>query len=130
MILNIILISNPNIEITGAAISSIISQGIAFAICTIALIKNIKLNLKFGRMIIAPIFASAFMGICTFFVNQLLNNIVGNKLSTVISIIIGALIYVTTILVSKILKKEEILMIPFGTKIYNLLVKLRIYKEE
>ena len=64
------------------------------------------------------------------FVNQLLNNIVGNKLSTVISIIIGALIYVTTILVSKILKKEEILMIPFGTKIYNLLVKLRIYKEE
>lgn len=130
LILNIILISNPNIEITGAAISSIISQGIAFAICTIALIKNIKLNLKFGRMIIAPIFASAFMGICTFFVNQLLNNIVGNKLSTVISIIIGALIYVTTILVSKILKKEEILMIPFGTKIYNLLVKLRIYKEE
>ena len=130
LILNIILISNPNIEITGAAISSIISQGIAFAICTIALIKNIKLNLKFGRMIIAPIFASAFMGICTFFVNQLLNNIVGNKLSTVISIIIGALIYVTTILVSKILKKEEILMIPFGTKIYNLLVKLRIYKEK
>lgn len=130
LILNIILISNPNIEITGAAISSIISQGIAFAICTIALIKNIKLNLKFGRMIIAPIFASAFMGICTFFVNQLLNNIVGNKLSTVISIIIGALIYMTTILVSKILKKEEILMIPFGTKIYNLLVKLRIYKEE
>ena len=130
LILNIILISNPNIEITGAAISSIISQGIAFAICTIALIKNIKLNLKFGRMIIAPIFASAFMGICTFFVNQLLNNIVENKLSTVISIIIGALIYVTTILVSKILKKEEILMIPFGTKIYNLLVKLRIYKEE
>lgn len=130
LILNIILISNPNIEITGAAISSIISQGIAFAICTIALVRNIKLNLKFGRMIVAPIFASAFMGICTFFINQLLNNIAGNKLSTVISIIIGALIYVTAILVLRILKKEEILMIPFGTKIYNLLVKLRIYKEE
>ncbi len=80
-------------------------------------------------MIVAPIF-SAFMGICTFFINQLLNNITGNKLSTVISIIIGALIYVTAILVLRILKKEEILMIPFGTKIYNLLVKLRIYKEE
>ena len=129
LILNIILISNPNIEITGAAISSIISQGIAFAICTIALVRNIKLNLKFGRMIVAPIFASVFMGICTFFINQLLNNIVGNKLSTVISIIIGALIYVTAILVLRILKKEEILMLPFGTKIYNLLTKLKIYKE-
>ena len=93
-------------------------------------VKQWTLYLKFGRMIVAPIFASAFMGICTFFINQLLNNIAGNKLSTVISIIIGALIYVTAILVLRILKKEEILMIPFGTKIYNLLVKLRIYKEE
>ena len=129
LILNIILISNPNIEIIGAAISSIISQSIAFSICVIALTKNIKLDMKFGRMILIPVLISAFMGICTYFINQMLNNIVGNNLSTIISIIAGAIIYIIAILISKILKKEEIMMIPFGTKIYNILLKLKIYKE-
>lgn len=129
LILNVILISNPHIEVNGAAISSIISQSIAFLICAIALMKNIKLNVKFGRMVIAPILASAFMGICAYFINQALNGLIGNSLSTIVSIILGAIIYVVTILVSKILKKEEIMMIPFGTKIYNILLKLKIYKE-
>lgn len=129
LILNIVLISNPSIEVTGAAISSIISQIIAFSICAIALAKNIKFDIKFGRMVIAPTLASAFMGICTYFINQTLNGIIGNSLSTIVSIILGAIIYVVTILILKILKKEEIMMIPFGTKIYNILVKLKIYKE-
>ena len=51
-------------------------------------------------------------------------------LSTIISIILGAIIYVILVFVSKILKKEDIMMIPFGTKIYNILVKLKVYKEE
>ena len=54
----------------------------------------------------------------------------GQNLSTIISIILGAIIYVILVFVSKILKKEDIMMIPFGTKIYNILVKLKIYKEE
>lgn len=129
LVLNIVLIRNPNIEINGAAISSIIAQAISFLICAIALNKNIKLNINFGRTILLPILISAFMGICTYFINKILNNIVGNNLSTILSIIAGAVVYVVTILVAKILKKEEIMMIPFGTKIYNLLTKLKIYKE-
>ena len=54
----------------------------------------------------------------------------GQNLSTIISIILGAIIYVILVFVSKILKKEDIMMIPFGTKIYNILVKLKVYKEE
>ena len=54
----------------------------------------------------------------------------GQNLSTIISIILGAIIYVVLVFVSKILKKEDIMMIPFGTKIYNILVKLKVYKEE
>ena len=80
-------------------------------------------------MILGPICASTIMGICTYFINQGLNNIVGASISTIISIILGAIIYVITILVLRILNKEDIMMLPFGTKIYNLLVKLKIYKE-
>ena len=125
-VLNIVLISNPNIEIMGAGISTIICQFVAFLICAISLQKNIKLHLKCWRMVIAPIFASIFMGVCTYFINQGLNTMIGQNMSTIISIILGAVIYIITIFVLKILKKEDIMMIPFGTKIYAVLVNLRL----
>ncbi len=129
-ILNIILISNPNIEIMGAGISSIICQMVAFLITFTVLRKNIKLQIKPGRMVITPILAATIMGICTYFINQGLNLIMGQSISTILSIISGGIIYVLMILLFKILKKEEMMMIPFGNKLYALLVKLRIYKEE
>ena len=46
------------------------------------------------------------------------------------SILCGVIIYILAVFLLKILKKEDILMIPFGTKIYPILVKLKIYKEE
>ena len=129
-VLNIVLISNPNIEIMGAGISSIICQLVAFLITVIVLCKNIKIEFKLGRMIIAPIIVATFMGICTYFINQVLNVIISPTISTIISIILGGAIYIISIFVFRILNKNDIMMIPFGAKIYNLLLKLKIYKEE
>ena len=129
-VLNIILISNPNIEIMGAGISSIVCQLIAFLITFTVLRKNIKLQFKIGRMVIAPIFAATLMGIATYFINQGLSSIISPNISTIASIILGAMIYVVLIFLFRILKKEDIMMIPFGTKLYALLLKLKIYKEE
>ena len=128
--LNITLISNPSIGINGSGISSIVAQGFVFLICIIALHKNLKLNFEFGRMIASPIAAGVLMGGVVYFINKGLNTVVGNSMSTIISIVCGGIIYVLALFLGKILKKEDILMIPFGTKIYPLLVKLRIYKDE
>lgn len=127
--LNIALISNPDIGINGSGISSIVAQAIVFIICIIVLNKNIKLDFKFGRMILGPIIAGTLMGVTVYFANQWLNTVMGQSLSTIISVILGAIIYVLIIFIMKILKKEDILMIPFGTKVYPILVKLKIYKE-
>lgn len=129
-VLNIVLISNPNIEIMGAGISTIICQGIAFLICFAVLKKHIKLKIKIGRMVIAPIIVSAFMGICAYFINKGLSSMISPSISTVISIALAAVIYGISILALRILSREDILMIPFGTKLYNLLVKFGIYKKE
>lgn len=129
-VLNLVLISNPNIEIMGAGISSIVCQLVAFLITITVLSKNIKLKFKVGRMIIAPIFAATIMGVCAYFINKGLNMIMGNAISTMISIILAAIIYIVLLFLLKILTKEDIMMIPFGTKIYSLLLKLGIYKEE
>ena len=128
--LNILLISNPNIGIYGAGISSIVCQIVAFIICFTTLNRNLKLDIKFGRMIVAPIISAVIMGVSVYFINRGLSNIINPKVSTIIAIFCGAFIYALAILLLKVLKKEDIMMVPFGTKLYSLLVKLHIYQEE
>lgn len=129
LIMNIVLISNPDINILGAVISSIACQVILFIICMYYLNKQIKLNINFKDHIFKPIFASVIMGVIVYFAYELLISTLGNSISTIISIFIGLIVYVILVLAMKMLTKEDIYMIPFGTKIYSFLVKLKIYKE-
>ena len=59
-----------------------------------------------------------------------MNGLFGNPIATLIAIFVGALAYGTAIILTKTFSKEEIYMIPFGTKLYKILIKLKIYKEE
>ena len=128
LVMNILLISNPKINILGASISSIVCQVILFIICIYYLNKEIKLKLSFKQHIFKPIFASVIMGIIVYFAYKLLINTTGNAISTIISILVGIITYGILILATKMLTKEDIYMIPFGTKIYSVLLKLKIYK--
>ncbi len=127
LILNIILISNPIINIYGAPISSIICQIVAFCISYSALRNSIKLNIKFTKNILKPIMAGLIMGIVVYGSNCALNLVLGQAISTLFSIFIGVITYGITVLMLKILAKEDILMLPFGTKIYNILLKMKLY---
>lgn len=129
LILNIILISNPAINIYGAVITAILCQGLSFMICMYYLNKEIKLRMNFKNHIFKPIIASLIMGGIVYVAYRLLTLVIGNSIATIISIIFGALVYVLLVLLMKILTKEDIYMIPFGTKIYKVLVRLRLYKE-
>ena len=129
LILNVILISNPKIHIYGAVITSVLCQIVTFAICMYYLNKQIKLKMNFKDNILKPIIASAIMGAIVYFGYKLLISFVGNSIATIASIVIGAIVYLALVLIMKILSKEDIYMIPYGTKIYKILVKLKIYKE-
>ena len=70
------------------------------------------------------------MGIVVYLVHHLLNMIMGNTISTLLAIIIGVASYGVAIIFMKVLSKEDIMMIPFGTRVYPILVKFKIYKGE
>jgi len=67
------------------------------------------------------------MGICSLFSYITLYGIIAQKLATIISIIIAVIIYTLAIVALKVFSKEEILMMPAGNKICNILEKLKIY---
>lgn len=129
-ILNMILISNPNIGILGAAISSFVYQVIVFFICYNVMNRCVNMHIKFKTHILKPLISAIGMGLIVFGGYKLFSMAFGNTINTILSIVLGAISYCLLILLTKTLTKDDIMMIPYGTKIYNILLKLRIYKEE
>ena len=129
-ILNMILISNPNINIYGASISSFVYQVIVFVICYRVLNGNVNMHIKLRTHIIKPVISAVGMGIIVYMWYNIMHIFLGNTISTLLAICLGAISYVILILFTKTLSKEDIMMIPYGTKIYSILVKLKIYKEQ
>lgn len=129
-ILNMILISNPNINIYGASISSFVYQVIVFIICYRVLNGHVNMHIKFKTHIIKPVISAVGMGIIVYMGYNIMHMFLSNTISTLLAICLGAISYVLLILFTKTLSKEDIMMIPYGTKIYSILVKFRIYKEQ
>ena len=126
--LNLILIRNPNINIYGAMISSFVCQIITFAIIYTTLKKSIDFKIDVKNGILKPLLSGIIMSLVIIVTYMLLNKILGNSLTTIICILLGAVSYLISILLLKTLSKNDICSLPKGEKIYNLLVKLKFYK--
>ena len=130
LILNIILVPNPNLGVNGAAIASVVNNFFAFFLSFIILRKTIKLSLNFVKFILKPVIATVAMCACSYYIYTLLIGIISAKIATILAIMIAVIIYVVMIVLLKIFNEEEITMIPFGTKLYKVLKKLGIYGKE
>ena len=128
LILNLILVPNPNFGVNGAAIASVINNFVAFILSYIILRKTIKLNLSFSKFILKPVIATLVMCVCSYYLYTLmLGSIISTKIVTILAIGIAVIIYVVMVIILKIFDEDEITMIPYGTKIYKILKKLGIY---
>ena len=126
-ICNITLVPNPNFGINGAAIGSVLCYVVADTIAFIVLKRSIKIETKLSKFIIKPLIASIIMSVISYGLYINIIGIIGSKLATVISLGIAVVTYGLSIAILKVLTKEEILMLPLGSKIYKILNKLRIY---
>lgn len=130
LILNLILVPNPKFGVNGAAIASVVNNFVAFFLSFIILKKTIKLNLNFSKFILKPIIATFVMCISSYYLYSILLGIISAKLATILAIIIAVIIYAVMVVILKIFDKEEMLMIPYGTKICKILERLGIYGKE
>ena len=129
-ILNLVLVPIPQIGAAGAAFATATCHAIAFFIGFNVLRNSMKLDLKFSNFVIKPFFASIIMAICSYAIYIILTGIGLGKLATIIAIGIAVLIYALSVIALRIFTKEEIFMIPYGQKIYKILQKFGIYKEQ
>lgn len=127
IILNILLISNPNINIYGAAISSLICQFISFVIVWRVTKKEINFKFNLNKNIVKPLFAGGIMAIVILGIRFLFKDIFGNTIVTLSAICLGAIVYLMAIVCCRVLEKDEIISLPMGDKMYKVLKKFKIY---
>ena len=129
IVLNLVLISNPAIGMYGAPISSFVCQVIAFTIIYVTLKRSITIRMNKRKSFVIPMTAGLVMGIVIGILYRMLSGFLGNAVTTLLCILVGALVYGWMILKLKMFTKEELLNIPMGGKVYTVAHKLGIYKD-
>lgn len=88
-----------------------------------------KIELPFTKFIVKPALATTIMGVCSYAIYMLISGLHPGRMATVVAILIAIVIYGLALIALKLFSKEELYMIPYGSKIYKILEKMGIYKE-
>lgn len=127
VILNIVLIRIPEINIYGAAISSIACQMISFGYCFGVLVRNLPLDMSLSKYVFKPIISSGLMGVAAFLIYKGIMYILPiNIIALAFSVIAAIGIYLVITLKLKILDKNEIEQLPAGAKLERIFTKLKL----
>lgn len=128
-ILNYILVAQNTINIfgfeiemnvMGAAYSTIACYLLTFLISFTILKKNIELNFDYIKCFVKPIIASAVMGFATYYTYKFsFNCLLSNTKATLISICMGVFVYGVMILIVRAFSNEELEKLPFVGNIFK-----------
>ena len=126
LLLNVITLSLFNLGAVGAVISTIIYQ-LAVTVAEWFILKRyITIKIEYLRQIVKPIISTLIMALIVYVSYYLLSMVFGNTISTLGSIIIGALSYFIVILKLKTFTENDISLLPMGNKIYSILNKIKL----
>ncbi|MDD6763836.1 MAG: polysaccharide biosynthesis protein [Clostridiales bacterium] len=133
IILNLTLIRIPSVNIYGAAISSIVCQLVAFLVNYSVLIRYVPVKVTLKKYIVKPLLAGVMMGAAAVGVYKLMDMLLGtgyinNLIASAAAIAAAAAVYIGLLLVLHVMDKEDILLLPAGTKLYRVLQRTGLYR--
>lgn len=119
VVLSYVLMGLSSINIYGMVLSTLICYVIAAVLDIYFVIRLTKVHLNFTKILLKPLLSALLMGGVVFFVYQGLRFILGGKLSTLVSVLVGVLVYAFGLLLFKAVRKEDLVMLPKGDQIYR-----------
>lgn len=127
IVLNYILVANPRFNILGAAISTLVCYLICVGANIVYFFKYTRIKVNIMSILIKPLIASVLCALAAWASNGLLNKFLGifdTRIITCVSIVIAGVVYVISLLITKAIAKDDVLMLPKGEKIAKILEKL------
>ncbi len=115
----------PIMGIDGAPVATIVCYGIIALINIICIIRIVKIKFNIMDIIIKPLFAALVMGGVLLILEKYLGI---SRLKTVLSIGIGAVVYVISAFAVRAIKREDILILPKGEKLASILARFKLIK--
>lgn len=125
IILNYTLIGTKSIGFYGAPVATLVCYLVITLMNFVFLIKNTNYTPRLQSTILKPLLSSVVaIGTATF-VYKYFSTILDIAANTTISILIAVILYFLIILLTKSLEKDDILMLPKGEKIAEILAKMK-----
>lgn len=117
-----------DINVIGSALGTVVAYFIA-AMINLIYVKK-AMNIKFSKkeFFIKPLITVTTMFVVVKLSYGLVSKLLGNNIATLISIVIGGIVYGIVLLGLGGIRKEEILTMPKGEKIYKILKKLNFMR--
>ena len=125
IILNFVLIGNPQININGAVWSTMVCYVVMLSINFTALLKVTKVRIDYSSVFIKPLIAAIVCGLAALYSHSLLADrlLLNAKVSTVLAICVGGALYAVTLLLIKGIARDDVEMLPKGEKFAKVLEK-------
>ena len=118
----------PEINVIGSALGTVTAYFISAILELIFIQKAMNMRLSIKTFFIKPIIIVFIMFISVKLAYNFTMRILGNNISTLISVSTGGLIYIILIIALGEIKKEELLSIPKGDKIYKFLKRIKLMR--
>lgn len=115
----------PVLGIDGAPVATIVCYGIIAVINIICIVRVVKIRFRIMDFVVKPLFAALVMG----GVLAAAKNFLGiGRIDTVLSIAIGGGVYLLSAFIVRAIKREDMLILPKGEKIADLLERLKLLR--
>ncbi|MGL5641211.1 MAG: putative polysaccharide biosynthesis protein [Paraclostridium sp.] len=128
VVISYTLTAIPQINVIGSALGTVTAYFVAATLELMYIKKAMRMNLSKKQIFIKPLIIVITMFIAVKLSFGLMIGILGNTLSTILAIVIGAAVYLVATFTLGGIKKEELLNMPKGDKVYKVLRKLKLMK--
>ena len=126
LVLLYVFLRFPKLNIYGVIYSNTIFALIICILNALAISRCIPYRQELKRTFILPLLSSGVMGLAAYGVYRLFNLFAGNAISTIIAILVGAILYVVLMVKLRGVTESEISGFPKGTLMVRILKKCRI----
>lgn len=126
VVISYTLTAIPQINVMGSALGTVIAYFVAGTLELIYIKKAMRMKLSIKEFFIKPIIIVITMFLTVKLSFGFMIGILGNTLATILAIAIGAVVYIIATFVLGGIKKDELLSIPKGDKVYKILRKLKL----
>lgn len=128
LITSFFLIGNPDIQILGAPIGTLLCYITIVIFNFYFVAKHIGFVPKFGKVFIRPLLASVICAAAAFGSFKAFAVFLPSKIAVLAAILVAVLVYAVAVLVFRAITEDELKMLPKGDKIANKLRRIGIMK--